>query len=83
MKCPTCVSEGKRSRITPDGGATTLMAHSPYYDEEGAYHYHNPNHTDFAYTCSNGHNWQERVYHKCNACGWTGEPKEQSEEAGA
>ncbi len=61
MKCPECAKEGKRSRITvAPGGFCTLMATHQWYDEDGNFHFNDPNKTTRNYSCSNGHKWSER-----------------------
>ena len=57
MICKECKSENKKSTITPNGGSVTCMGFSPYWDEDGEYHYHNPNRYSEWYSCSNGHVW--------------------------
>jgi len=60
MKCPQCQQEGKKSIITIGFSTTTLMSTHAYYDEDGKYHFHNPNITTTEYSCSNGHEWTEK-----------------------
>lgn len=57
MKCPTCVESGQRSTVHEGAVTTTLMGFSPFYDEDGAYHSHNPNRSSVSMECSNGHRW--------------------------
>lgn len=59
MKCPECIKEGKKSNVYPGMSTTTLMKIFEYYDEEGKYHYSNPNTTTTYYSCSNGHKWSD------------------------
>lgn len=75
MKCAQCIAEGKTSRIMPHGGSSTLMGFSPYYDEEGAYHSHDPNAITGSYSCSNGHEWSESSYRACPSCDYAAEHK--------
>lgn len=70
MKCPTCVAEGKQSRVYVGGGASTSMYCPPFYDEDGKWHDHDMNLVSQSYSCSNGHKWTEAVEQKC-WCGWT------------
>ena len=65
MKCPECVAEGKKSRVTVGMGYQTAMYCAPFYDEEGRFHNHDPNATTTGYTCSNGHRWQETTRSRC------------------
>lgn len=70
MKCEQCVSEGKTSRVYEEGGGlTTLLGWSPYYDEDGKKHEHDPNGTVYSYRCSNGHKWSKVYRRKCPSCG--------------
>lgn len=57
MLCSWCVDKGERSIVWPRGGVVTAMAWSPFYDEDGAYHAHNPNGSGLNYECSRGHYW--------------------------
>ena len=59
MKCTTCVSEGRESRVYPGMSTRTLAAWQPFYDEAGVLHNDDPNKTTTEYTCSNGHKWKE------------------------
>ena len=59
MKCPFCEKEGKVSRVYVGASESTLLAWTPYYDEEGNYHSNNPNRITTRYSCSNGHEWSE------------------------
>lgn len=68
MKCPECVEQGKKSRVYPGVGATTLMGWSSYYDEDGQFHKHDPNTTTTGYRCSEGHTWQRESVSPCPNC---------------
>lgn len=68
MRCPECVAEGERSRVTSHGGMTTLMGHYPYYDEDGIYHNHDPNWTTSGYSCSRGHQFSRATLKECPNC---------------
>jgi len=59
MICPECQKEGKKSIVFIGVSSTTLLAVTPYYDEEGRFHFDDPNTTTTQYTCSNGHVWSE------------------------
>ncbi len=65
MKCATCVATDRRSTVTSSGGFTTLMGWSPYYDEDGQYHSHDPNTHSASFHCSNGHDWQTSARPEC------------------
>ena len=68
MKCPECVKESKRSRVNIGTSSTTCMGVQWYYDEEGRYHYHDPNTITTSYSCSEGHRWTERSKRECETC---------------
>lgn len=55
MKCPKCVEDGQTSRVYDNGSVSHLLGWSPYYDEAGDYHAHDPNDLRTNYSCSNGH----------------------------
>jgi len=67
MKCPRCVAGGKRSRVFSEGGSVTLMAWTPYWDEDGQYHNHDPNWHTYGYRCSEGDYWQDSILVPCPA----------------
>lgn len=72
MKCAQCVASGKRSVVYPPRAwTTTLMGYTDYYDEEGAYHLHDPNTSGGAFHCSLGHNWTVVKRRQCPAEGCT------------
>lgn len=77
MICPTCASEGQKSRVYPGASFTTAMGAHQFYDEDGRYHFHDPNTAYTQYRCSNGHSWQETSRAPCPTCGdWrTEKPK--------
>ena len=74
MKCPTCVAEGVRSRLTISPGMTTLMYSAPYYDEDGIYHSHDPNTTSFGWQCTEGHKGNSERGTRCPSCDWGNDP---------
>lgn len=57
--CPICKERGLKSSVYMLGCQSTLMAAYAYWDENGTYHYHDPNKTICHYRCSNGHEWSE------------------------
>lgn len=65
MKCPTCVAEGKRSKVFVGPSTSTCMSGASFYDEDGRPHFHDPNTTTTEYRCSNDHTWKETVSAKC------------------
>ncbi len=75
MKCPTCVEEGKKSRVTTGHGSTTLMGFTPYYDEDGVYHSHDANRETLQNLCSQGHAGKLIAAKSCPGCDW-GSPAE-------
>ncbi len=70
MKCPECVKQGLTSRVYIESGTTTCLGWSPYYDENGRYHSHDPNMTTTGYRCSNGHVFSQRAGSRCSNCDW-------------
>ena len=74
FRCPSCVREGTRSTVTVGGGGfVTLMGWSPFYDENGNYHTHNPNDTGWQYwKCSAGHHGRMRSGLACRSCDYGG-----------
>lgn len=70
MICATCKADGKKSRVYIGWSRSTLMHFTPYYDENGAYHYHDRNTTTTDYSCSEGHQWSEGAKPKCASCDW-------------
>lgn len=68
MKCPQCVKEGLRSIVRSHGGTVTCMGWSPYYDEDGTFHSHDPNRHANAFSCGNGHQFTQTSYLHCPAC---------------
>lgn len=68
VECPVCEKEGLRSYVYPGAMMSTLMGFTPYYDEAGNYHVHNPNRTTKTYTCSNDHKWSETEKGQCPSC---------------
>lgn len=69
MICEQCKAEGKTSTVIEGMNSTTAAGYTPYYDEGGKYHYHNPNVTIYAYRCSNGHEFSKYERDVC-WCGW-------------
>jgi hypothetical protein len=70
VKCPKCVEEGVKSRVRLDSYSTsTLMCDHSFYDEDGKYHYHDPNKRSQGARCSNGHSFYITTTPGCGACG--------------
>ena len=74
MFCPGCKEQGLKSKIYVGASTTTLLGFTPFYDEEGNYHCHDPNTITTSYSCSNGHRWQEYSWGEC-WCGWSNKEK--------
>jgi hypothetical protein len=71
VKCPECVKEGERSRVSDDGCSSTLLGGGgPFWDEDGNKHIHDPNRITQHYHCSRGHHWAERGRAPCPSCDW-------------
>ena len=68
MICPKCKTEGKKSTISIGHSMVTCAYYQPYYDEEGAYHYHDSNVRSTVYNCSNGHTMTVRDQKLCPNC---------------
>ena len=58
-RCPICKEQGIRSKVYIGTCLRTLMGISSYYDEDGNYHFKDPNITTCTYRCSNGHEFTE------------------------
>ena len=71
MICPVCEKMGLKSKVFSNGSSVTLMGYSPYYDEDGQFHNHDPNRITMDYHCSNDHVFVIRKRHSCT-CGWSG-----------
>ena len=59
--CAECKKMDWKSRVYSEGGSRTLMATIEYWDEDGNYHYSDPNTTSIQYRCTNGHSWSKIV----------------------
>lgn len=57
--CHQCKELGLRSSIYVGITMATAMGISEYWDEDGNYHYDDPNYYTTEYSCSQGHNWAE------------------------
>lgn len=66
VKCPFCVLLGLKSTVRGGTVSGTLMYSAPYWDENGNYHYDDPNIYTSAFECSNWHYWEEK---KCRGRG--------------
>lgn len=66
MRCPECIADGERSRITIHGGTTTALPWSEHYDEDGVRHAHDPNTTATVLICTRGHQWTDEQQPACS-----------------
>lgn len=71
VKCPECVKTDQRSVVYSEGGSSTLMDFSRYWDEDGVAHLHDPNTHTNNYRCSKGHKWSDSFIQNCIATGCT------------
>ncbi len=55
--CAQCKKEGLTSTIQRGMSMTTLMGTHEYWDEDGSYHYSDPNYTTTEWSCSQDHEW--------------------------
>jgi hypothetical protein len=69
MKCHQCESAGLRSTVRQLASYSTLLMAEHWYDEDGNFHYHDPNVTTTEYRCSNGHMWPVHSAPTCRAPG--------------
>lgn len=69
MKCPICEEEDLKSMVHILYHGKTCMGHVQYFDENGAYHNHDPNLTTTKYSCTNGHSFNHTHKNKC-WCGY-------------
>jgi hypothetical protein len=68
MKCSYCLEQNLRSTIHVQGGSTTLMTPTIYWDEDGKSHFHDLNINTSKYSCSNRHCWIVRRRQQCLCC---------------
>jgi hypothetical protein len=60
--CAYCRLVGMRSTVATSGFMTcTLLGTYAYYDEDGHYHYDDPNTCTESLRCSRGHEWTRTV----------------------
>jgi len=72
MICEKCKEQGLKSTVRILPGTSTLMYSAPFYDENGVYHDHDPNHHSGGYRCSNGHQWRVSYQASCPNCDYGG-----------
>lgn len=72
MKCPECTTEQKLSSVYRTLGVSDLIAWTPFEDEDGNLHFHDPNKLSESFNCSRGHNWNKRSRDTCqvSGCDW-------------
>lgn len=72
LQCRECVENGQKSVVYPSARTVTCMGWTPYYDEDGFYHSHDPNWHSIRYRCSRGHTWGESRHKQCPVpdCDW-------------
>jgi hypothetical protein len=75
MICPICKEQGLKSTVTTQGGGSTLMGYTPYYDESGRLHHHDNNTRSTLGNCSQGHSFHYIFENSC-WCGWKGIPEQ-------
>ena len=68
MKCPECERQGMVSKLYLQYGPTTDMATHEFYDEEGKYHFHDPNSSTTIFKCTNRHVGAISQSRKCPSC---------------
>lgn len=76
MKCAECEKAGLKSIVNvPNGSFSTCMMEHRFYDEDGRYHFHDPNRRTSEWSCSNGHRWVDVRWSRCPAqgCDWNAE----------
>jgi hypothetical protein len=76
MKCPECEQLGLQSILWMAGaGVKTDLAPESFCDENGQYHFHDPNQMGESAICSNGHQMMIRHGNECSVkhCNY-GEP---------
>lgn len=63
--CPQCKKLKQKSKVYLIGSTKTLLGWSPYWDEEGRYHSHDPNKVRTGYNCNRGHTWEIEELEPC------------------
>lgn len=76
MRCPRCQAVGERSRVQMFPGRRAEVLADMSYDEDGDYHFHDPNVTLFSWRCSLGHVGTAETMQACpsaaKGCNWKG-----------
>jgi hypothetical protein len=76
MLCPHCGKAGQIAAVTLADGRvvalvlSTRIGFSPFHDEQGREHRHDPNQRLKEMVCPEGHRWKESFYLPC-WCGWS------------
>jgi len=68
MRCPECLEAGERSKVFSGAEVATLMSVTNFYDEDGAWHHHDPNAYTTHFRCSRDHSWESSRKKECSAC---------------
>lgn len=72
--CPVCREAGERSTIRLSRPyPITCLGWTPYYDEGGRRHAHDPNKRTGEWACSRGHAWIESRALPCPSCDYGSE----------
>lgn len=66
--CPVCARENQQSRVFSQGTQTTLMGFSPFWNEAGIFHSHDPNTHTTGMRCSRGHSLYAKWLAPCPNC---------------
>lgn len=76
MKCPTCVAEGKTSRLNVRRRVGSKLEVERFWDEEGKLHVHDNTIYAHNYWCSLGHHHRLATMGECprEECDWNQRP---------
>ncbi len=70
MKCKECEKLNMRSTLTPGPQVKVAQGvHVQFYDEDGHYHYHDPQVFEQSFDCSKGHKTVLTQKNGCPTCG--------------
>lgn len=73
LLCPVCQTEGRTSVVREKASVEVKGPVDKYYDEDGAYHFHDPSYIRREYECDQHHRWDRiECVSKC-WCGWKAE----------
>lgn len=88
MRCPICLSEGRRHRLSEMRVSNANRRQGPtverYFDENDKLHVHDHEVRTFIYQCSNGHVYRHVTMSRCTqqACDWNEQPMVQNGQKG-